>query len=166
MTGLLLSYRFSSALSKWDEGKQIWVGVRTNIRDGVRMVSVCYLGGDVVLSEKLSITSTTSSSPALTSTTPYDFGEISPNSLSNDSSPSKAAPIPIPMTLAASPAKIPLSLNGLSGSPPDKPADGLGQSPPHRKMSDGSRKGKERSVGAERSDELAGLIVGFAFALQ
>ncbi|EIW69644.1 hypothetical protein TREMEDRAFT_68797 [Tremella mesenterica DSM 1558] len=37
VTGLLLSYRFSSALSKWDEGKKVWVGVRTDIRDGIRM---------------------------------------------------------------------------------------------------------------------------------
>ena len=38
MTGLLMSYRFSSALGKWDEGKKVWVGVRGTIRDGVRMV--------------------------------------------------------------------------------------------------------------------------------
>ncbi|RXK36721.1 hypothetical protein M231_06028 [Tremella mesenterica] len=39
VTGLLLSYRFSSALSKWDEGKKVWVGVRTDIRDGIRMTN-------------------------------------------------------------------------------------------------------------------------------
>jgi predicted membrane chloride channel (bestrophin family) len=38
VTGLLLSYRFSSAMSKWDEGKKVWVDVRTTIRDGIRMV--------------------------------------------------------------------------------------------------------------------------------
>jgi len=38
VTGLLLSYRFSSAVQKWDEGKSVWVGVRGTIRDGVRMV--------------------------------------------------------------------------------------------------------------------------------
>ncbi|GFZ46177.1 hypothetical protein JCM24511_04424 [Saitozyma sp. JCM 24511] len=37
VTGLLLSYRFSSAMSKWDEGKKVWVDVRTTIRDGIRM---------------------------------------------------------------------------------------------------------------------------------
>lgn len=39
VSGLLLSYRFSSAMGKWDEGKQVWSGVRTTIRDGIRMVS-------------------------------------------------------------------------------------------------------------------------------
>lgn len=39
VSGLLLSYRFSSAIGKWDEGKQVWSGVRTTIRDGIRMVS-------------------------------------------------------------------------------------------------------------------------------
>lgn len=38
VTGLLLSYRFSSALARWDEGKKVWVELRTNIRDGIRMV--------------------------------------------------------------------------------------------------------------------------------
>lgn len=39
VTGLLLSYRFSTALARWDEGKKVWVELRTNIRDGIRMVS-------------------------------------------------------------------------------------------------------------------------------
>jgi len=38
VTGLLLSYRFSSALSRWDEGKKVWVALRSDIRDGIRMV--------------------------------------------------------------------------------------------------------------------------------
>nr|ODN99647.1 hypothetical protein L204_02080 [Cryptococcus depauperatus CBS 7855] len=36
VTGLLLSYRFSSAVQKWDEGKQIWSEIRTTIRNGIR----------------------------------------------------------------------------------------------------------------------------------
>ena len=41
MTGLLLSYRFSSAVNKWEDGKKLWVDVRTSVRDGVRMVRIC-----------------------------------------------------------------------------------------------------------------------------
>ena len=39
VTGLLLSYRFSSALARWDEGKKVWVALRSDIRDGIRMAS-------------------------------------------------------------------------------------------------------------------------------
>jgi putative membrane protein len=38
VTGLLISYRFSTALSKWDEGKKVWVGIRSDVRQGIRMV--------------------------------------------------------------------------------------------------------------------------------
>lgn len=40
VTGLLLSYRFSSAVAKWDEGKKVWVDVRVAIRDGMRTVGL------------------------------------------------------------------------------------------------------------------------------
>ncbi|OXM81229.1 hypothetical protein C364_01092 [Cryptococcus neoformans Bt63] len=46
VSGLLLSYRFSSAMGKWDEGKQVWSGVRTTIRDGIRMLSTLPNGTD------------------------------------------------------------------------------------------------------------------------
>ncbi|WVQ71604.1 hypothetical protein IAR50_001144 [Cryptococcus sp. DSM 104548] len=40
VTGLLLSYRFSTAIGKWDEGKKVWSEVRTTIRDGIRVISI------------------------------------------------------------------------------------------------------------------------------
>jgi predicted membrane chloride channel (bestrophin family) len=46
VTGLLLSYRFSSALSRWDEGKKVWVSLRSDIRDGIRMVCALIEGAD------------------------------------------------------------------------------------------------------------------------
>ncbi|TYJ56567.1 hypothetical protein B9479_002659 [Cryptococcus floricola] len=46
VTGLLLSYRFSTAIGKWDEGKKVWSEVRTTIRDGIRVLSIS--GGDDV----------------------------------------------------------------------------------------------------------------------
>lgn len=48
VSGLLLSYRFSSAIGKWDEGKQVWSEVRTTIRDGIRMVCFAVFRSDVV----------------------------------------------------------------------------------------------------------------------
>ncbi|ODN84759.1 hypothetical protein, variant [Cryptococcus amylolentus CBS 6039] len=46
VTGLLLSYRFSTAIGKWDEGKKVWSEVRTTIRDGIRVLSIS--GGEDV----------------------------------------------------------------------------------------------------------------------
>ncbi|WVQ78054.1 hypothetical protein IAT38_000135 [Cryptococcus sp. DSM 104549] len=107
VTGLLLSYRFSSAIGKWDEGKKVWVEVRTTIRSGIRMLSI-------------PPTQTSSSSPASTT---IDLGD-----------------------------------NDNSGS-----SEGRGeQSGPTSIKS----KGERRDVVAERSEELSGLLVGFAFALQ
>ncbi|KIR32409.1 hypothetical protein I352_05236 [Cryptococcus deuterogattii MMRL2647] len=88
VSGLLLSYRFSSAIGKWDEGKQVWSEVRTTIRDGIRMLS------------------------ALPSGTVKQ-----------------------------------LLLDGYEGSP------------------DQERKDKQKLI-SQRIDELSGLLVSFAFALQ
>lgn len=53
VSGLLLSYRFSSAIGKWDEGKQVWSEVRTTIRDGIRMVSFAVFCSDVVTKDNI-----------------------------------------------------------------------------------------------------------------
>lgn len=38
-TGLLMSYRSSSALAKWGKGKGVWGGIKAEIRDVLRQVS-------------------------------------------------------------------------------------------------------------------------------
>ncbi|KAK8869864.1 hypothetical protein IAR55_000432 [Kwoniella newhampshirensis] len=112
VTGLLLSYRFSSAITKWDEGKQVWVEVRTTIRDGMRMLSVP--------------TSLPSQSPSSPASTTVDLGDH----------------------------------DGIA-TPDDKAASSTNDSSPEK------GKGKEqRDPVVERVDELSGLLVGFAFALQ
>nr|XP_019042745.1 hypothetical protein I302_08452 [Kwoniella bestiolae CBS 10118]OCF21675.1 hypothetical protein I302_08452 [Kwoniella bestiolae CBS 10118] len=90
VTGLLVSYRFSSAITKWDEGRQVWAAVRITIRDGMRMV---------------------------TDSQPEKFDELQ----NTDADPSS--------------------------------------------KSKGTAEAKKDPI-AERVDELAGLLVGFAFALQ
>ena len=94
--------------------------------------------------EELSIpTQASLASPSFSS--PVDLGDISPESLSKESSPSK--PAPIPLALVPSPEK------------PD-----IDASPPLRGLSSASS--TARKTAEARSDELAGLLVGFAFALQ
>lgn len=106
VSGLLLSYRFSSAIGKWDEGKQVWSGVRTTIRDGIRMVSFAVF---YVLRESLKIILQLSTLPG---------GKVKQVSL-----------------------------------------DGYEESP------DQEGKSKQKLV-SQRIDELSGLLVSFAFALQ
>ncbi|WRT67078.1 uncharacterized protein IL334_004044 [Kwoniella shivajii] len=112
VTGLLVSYRFSSAIQKWDEGRQVWASVRITIRDGMRMISI---------PPAASI-----HSPALNSQ------EGVPEDADKEIEPVKQ-----------------MSSTGSSPSKEDK------------------GKGKERrDPTTSRVDELAGLLVGFAFALQ
>lgn len=142
MSGLLLSYRFSSAVSKWDEGKKVWVETRTAIRDGVRMVSLQFESTkSVLIGEQLSIPSsndTSASSPSVTSSTPVDLGEVSPDEDEKPIGRSAAAERPI----------TPVRTSSTTDSTPSKD------------------KGKGRDTVAERTDELTGLFVSFAFALQ
>ncbi|WWD15859.1 hypothetical protein CI109_100283 [Kwoniella shandongensis] len=111
VTGLLLSYRFSSAIAKWDEGKQVWVGVRTTIRDGMRMLSV-----------PTTLNSQSAVSPASTT---IDLGE---GEQDGSITPDEKA------------TSVNTSVRG--------------------------KKDEQRDPIVERVDELSGLLVGFAFALQ
>ena len=38
-TGLLMSYRSSTALAKWGKGKGVWGGIKAEVRDVLRQVS-------------------------------------------------------------------------------------------------------------------------------
>ncbi|WVW83146.1 hypothetical protein I302_105164 [Kwoniella bestiolae CBS 10118] len=118
VTGLLVSYRFSSAITKWDEGRQVWAAVRITIRDGMRMLSIpppASLGANSLQSS------------------PVDLGE-SENDVEADSQPEKFD-----------------ELQNTDADPSSK--------------SKGTAEAKKDPI-AERVDELAGLLVGFAFALQ
>ncbi|WVR05130.1 hypothetical protein IAU60_002142 [Kwoniella sp. DSM 27419] len=121
VTGLLLSYRFSSAIGKWDEGKQVWAGVRTTIRDGMRMLAIPTAPAMTV------------SSPASTS---LDLGEPESNDMEV------------------------IDTSSQSGSPSSK-------TKVKGDAEKNSEKGKERhDPTAQKVNELAGLLVGFAYALQ
>jgi predicted membrane chloride channel (bestrophin family) len=39
-TGLLMSYRSSSALAKWGKGKAAWGGIKGEVRDVLRQVRI------------------------------------------------------------------------------------------------------------------------------
>ncbi|WVQ70153.1 uncharacterized protein L199_008378 [Kwoniella botswanensis] len=114
VTGLLVSYRFSSAITKWDEGRLVWAAVRITIRDGMRM---------------LSVPSSSSSSTDDTSlqSSPVDLGGAEDQSQHSDN--------PKPSDLSS-------------------------------ELQDRSKVEEGKDPMAERVDELAGLLVGFAFALQ
>ncbi|WVQ98673.1 hypothetical protein IAU59_005804 [Kwoniella sp. CBS 9459] len=136
VTGLLLSYRFSSAISKWDEGKQVWAEVRITIRDGIRLVST-----------PTSVASASqSASPASTS---VDLGDTETNSNALDTDVE---------TLGVISSTETPSTTSSSSSPSSKRRD-EGTSSQHKEKAD-------RDTVDERVDELAGLLVGFAFALQ
>nr|XP_019013467.1 uncharacterized protein I206_01534 [Kwoniella pini CBS 10737]OCF52248.1 hypothetical protein I206_01534 [Kwoniella pini CBS 10737] len=114
VTGLLVSYRFSSAITKWDEGRQVWAAVRITIRDGMRMLSI---------SAAPEISGNTSDRSS-----PIGLGETD-QALEDDT-------------------RLP---NGGSSV---------------RKSKGKEKIQEQQEVVARRVDELAGLLVGFAFALQ
>nr|XP_018263912.1 uncharacterized protein I303_03788 [Kwoniella dejecticola CBS 10117]OBR86070.1 hypothetical protein I303_03788 [Kwoniella dejecticola CBS 10117] len=113
VTGLLVSYRFSSAITKWDEGRQVWAAVRITIRDGMRMLSIA--------------ASPTASSEGSAHSCPVDLGEATES------------------TEGDSPSTVQSSLQKDKGKEKDV---------------------QKKDLVAQRVDELAGLLVGFAFALQ
>ncbi|KAK4688651.1 ion channel-forming bestrophin family protein, partial [Tremellales sp. Uapishka_1] len=119
VTGLLLSYRFSSAISKWDEGKKVWVQVGIEIRSGIRMLSIRHNTSPYARSS-----SSTSSH--------VDLGDLS--STGSEDVPAEAA------------EKLPK------------------ESPSLPSLKEKTK--EQKDVLAERVDELSGLLVGFAFALQ
>ncbi|OCF54192.1 hypothetical protein L486_08389 [Kwoniella mangroviensis CBS 10435] len=114
VTGLLVSYRFSSAITKWDEGRQVWAAVRITIRDGMRMLSV------------------PSSNP--------------------------------PSTDGTSLQSSPVDLGGAEDQ--SQPSDNPKPNDLSSELQDRSKAEARRDPIAERVDELGGLLVGFAFALQ
>lgn len=132
-------------MSKWDEGKKVWAEVRTAIRDGVRTVSLFQssnLMRRLLTLVKLSIPSTSpisASSPSMASSTPIDLGEVSP--VEDEKSQTNGDP-------ARTPATTPARTSSTANSTPYK------------------RKAKAGDPVADRTDELFGLLVGFAFALQ
>ncbi|WWC90090.1 uncharacterized protein L201_005023 [Kwoniella dendrophila CBS 6074] len=118
VTGLLVSYRFSSAITKWDEGRQVWAAVRITIRDGMRMLSI-------------------------PNHIPSAAGDSSPNS----------SPIDIGISEADGDIDI------AAATEESKTEDRISKS-------DKGKQKENKDPIAERVDELAGLLVGFAFALQ
>ncbi|KAL7422293.1 hypothetical protein Q5752_002939 [Cryptotrichosporon argae] len=77
VTGLLLSYRFSSAMARWDEGKKVWTEVRVAVRDGLRLLCTPSPVRVSALSTPADLVSTPSSSSPLAS----DAGEPEPDAV-------------------------------------------------------------------------------------
>ncbi|WVF72257.1 hypothetical protein IAT40_007069 [Kwoniella sp. CBS 6097] len=151
VTGLLLSYRFSSAISKWDEGKQVWAQVRITIRDGIRLVSIP--------------TSVASASQAVSpASTSVDLGgevDIEIKTATGTDPKSSIQETDSETLGVISSSETPSSSSSSSASSPSGKGRAKGKSAAKEEKED-----ERENYVVERADELAGLMVGFAFALQ
>ncbi|ORX39822.1 hypothetical protein BD324DRAFT_237270 [Kockovaella imperatae] len=139
VTGLLLSYNFSNSVSKWEQGKKVWVDVRTTIRDAVRTISI-------------SEPSSSAPSPSVTMSSVDDLDDLSEERDSEDKSGPEVRSLRRSNRQGSRQASSPSSTSSkmLRTSPT-----------PMRGVTAGVQSGAEEKV-----HELTGLFLGFAFALQ